>query len=102
MRDFLTFDRMITPVLIQVVFIIGSGLMVIGGLFAAGAARDSSGVWAGLAVAILGPFLLRIYSEIVIVVFKIHEATEASRDALEDMAGRLAPAVTEPPPSPTL
>ncbi len=100
MRDFITFDRMITPALVQAAFIIGSALLVLGGLFAAGAADGAASVWGGLAVAVFGPLVLRIYCEVVIVVFKIHEAAETVAHALDGMADRLAGSEARGPAAP--
>ena len=76
MSDFLTFRRMITPVIIEVLFIAGAFLaFVLGiGLIALGLDGNKSGeVVLGGAVAVLGPLGIRLYAEVLIVVFRINE-----------------------------
>ena len=81
---FFSFDKMITPAIIKIIFIIGiifttlSGLgFIISGIGAyyGGGIR----VFSGLIILILGPILVRVYCELMIVVFKIHESLEAIR-----------------------
>ena len=72
--DFLRSRLMITPILIQVIFWIGVGLCVIGGLVAI-----ARGEVSGVVVLLLGPLVVRIYCELLIVIFKILEALTAIR-----------------------
>ena len=76
MQDLLSFRRMITPVLVQILFWLGIVVVVIGGLVAlfGGAPLE------GLVALIFGPIVVRVYCELTIVIFKIHEALEAIRD----------------------
>jgi len=73
MNDFLTFRKMITPVVIQVLFWIGVLVMLIAAIvfFAQGTGASIVG---GLFMLILGPLMVRIYCELLIVAFKILEA----------------------------
>ena len=78
MEDFLTFRRMITPLIIQIIFWIGVGLCILGGLVTiiAGATTDYGGgrqVLSGLVLLILGPLAVRIYCELLILFFRINE-----------------------------
>ena len=71
MNDFLSFRRMITPVIIQILFWIFTAIAVIGGivLMFGGGGRTALGlVW-----IIVGPLIARVYCEILIVVFRINE-----------------------------
>jgi hypothetical protein len=71
MGDFLRFDTMLTPIVIQIVFWIAVVITVIVGfiqLFGGGFA-----VITGLLTIILGPVVARIYCEIVIVFFRIND-----------------------------
>ena len=94
-RSLLNFDKMITPVLIKMLFYIGvsasiiCGIIVIfGGLISAfqqnsfGAAIG--GLIGGPLVVILGILLARVYAELLIVVFQIHESLVAIKDKLVD------------------
>jgi hypothetical protein len=67
MGEYLTFEKMIAPVVIQVIFWIGVVGVVIAGLVT----LFSSSFLAGLATIILGPLVIRIYCEILLVFFRI-------------------------------
>lgn len=69
MGDFLRFETMITPVLIQIVFWIAVVVVIISGIF--GLAHGNIGQ--GIALIILGPILARIYAEIIMVWFRMFE-----------------------------
>ena len=107
MNDFLGFKKMITPVVIQIVFWIGVAVSVMAGigLMIAGAAasaemnRYGGGgaglpggllVFAGLVEMFVGPVLVRISCELTMVFFRIYETLMELRD---DGRGKV-PAVT--------
>lgn len=74
---FTSFDNMITPTIIKILFWIGVGASLLTGLiimFAGGFA-----VILGLIWLVLGPVLVRVYCELLIVIFKIHESLVAIR-----------------------
>ena len=94
-RSLLNFDKMITPVLIKILFYIGVAASIIGGIIvffgglisafqqnSFGAA--SGGLIGGPLVVILGILLARVYAELLIVVFQIHESLVAIKDKLVD------------------
>jgi hypothetical protein len=71
MGDFLRFETMITPAVIQIIFWIAVVIAVIAGfvqLFHGGLA-----VLSGLLTMILGPLAARIYCELVILFFRIND-----------------------------
>jgi len=70
MKDFLTFRKMLMPILIQVLFWIGVVAVVIGGIYTM---TQKNGVPSGLAILILGPIGVRLYAELLIVIFKIND-----------------------------
>ncbi len=76
-NDFLTFRKMLTPMIIQVIFWIGVAVCVIGGIITivTGADRRYGGttVLYGLLSILLGPLVVRIYCELLIVIFRINE-----------------------------
>ncbi|HNR30817.1 MAG TPA: DUF4282 domain-containing protein [Candidatus Hydrogenedentes bacterium] len=82
MEDFLSFRKMLTPIIIQVVFWIGVVVCVIGGL---GAIIAGSGV-AGLFMLVLGPVLVRIYAELLILLFKMNDTLTDIKNAVESQA----------------
>ena len=69
MNDFLAFRKMITPLIIQIIFWIGVVICVIGGLIA----LADSFAPQGLVALILGPLAVRIYCELLIVIFRIND-----------------------------
>ena len=78
MNDFLAFRKMITPLIIQIIFWIGVAICVLSGLITviSGVASDFGGgaqVLRGLLIIILGPLGVRIYCELLIIVFRIHD-----------------------------
>ncbi|MDQ0215317.1 prepilin signal peptidase PulO-like enzyme (type II secretory pathway) [Oikeobacillus pervagus] len=78
MNRFLNFDTMITPTLIKLLFWIGVIFSVISGLaiiFAGIAAPFGGGmaVLSGLVTMVAGPLLTRVYCELLIVFFKMHD-----------------------------
>jgi len=75
--EFLSFRRMITPVIIQVVFWLGIAGCVIGGL---GLVAGGAGL-KGIGAIVLGPLFVRVWCETVIVMFKINDALQDIRTA---------------------
>lgn len=69
-KDFLAFKKMITPTFIQVIFWLGVAGCVIGGL----AAMFTVDFLQGLIMLILGPIMVRIYCEIMIVFFRMQQS----------------------------
>jgi hypothetical protein len=69
MGEFLTFRKMVTPIVIQVIFWLGV-LGVIGSALVMMTAGDQPLL--GFLMLILGPLVVRIYAELLIVMFRIH------------------------------
>ena len=79
MKEILNFDKMITPSIIKFVFWIGSAISVFSGFAAiiSGASANYGGgaqIFSGLLFIVLGPLAIRIYCELLIIFFKIHES----------------------------
>jgi hypothetical protein len=79
MEEYLSFRKMITPVIIQIVFWIGAVFVALYGLwmiFSGATSRFGGGtvVLGGLVTLVLGPLFWRIYCELLIVIFRIHES----------------------------
>ena len=75
MGDFLRFETMITPVVIQVIFWIAVIVAIISGII-----TMTHGGWSvlvGFLILILGPLLARIYCEILIIFFRINDHLRA-------------------------
>ena len=76
MEDFLKFKKMVTSIIIQILFWIGVISCVIAGIvgIAVGVTSHSGGttVLKGISWLVLGPIGVRIYCEILIVIFSIN------------------------------
>lgn len=89
MGGFLKFEKMITPFFIQLIFWLGVIGSILGGIGTAifGIISDSGGVGQvliGIATMFIGPIVVRIYCELLIVVFKMQGALISIRDSLND------------------
>jgi len=73
MGDFLSFRKMITPVIIQLIFWIGVAAAIIGGIVVLVAADEAGTRLLGLLYMILGPLYWRVFCEIVILFFRMNE-----------------------------
>lgn len=91
--DFFGFKRMITPVLIRIVFILAVVGIVLGGIIGMCGSiyRGIVTQRYGMALAslllypigtVLGLFLARVYAELLIVVFRIYETLNEIEEAL--------------------
>jgi hypothetical protein len=81
MRDLLYFDSMITPKIITIIYWIMLVGVVISGLGLMFSGSGITGVITGLLVIALGALLARIYCELMIVLFKIHENLKKVADS---------------------
>ncbi|HUT94006.1 MAG TPA: hypothetical protein VMY37_31370 [Thermoguttaceae bacterium] len=68
---------MITPIIIQVLFWLGILVAVIAALVS----MFTQSFFVGLLMLILGPILVWVYCELLIVIFKIHDCLEGIREA---------------------
>jgi Domain of unknown function (DUF4282) len=71
MRDFLRFETMITPVLIQIFFWLGVIFSIVVGIGMMVAGDNAAQRVGGLLLFLFGPLAARIYSEILIVWFRM-------------------------------
>ncbi len=87
MEDFLKFKKMVTPIIIQILFWIGIVICVIAGIttIAVGVVPgfDGETVLIGIAWLVLGPVGVRIYCEILIVIFSINDTLTDLKNLLE-------------------
>ncbi len=108
MGKFLKFERMITPIFIQIVFWIGFIAIIIAGFATAimGIFSDTGKIvmiLSGIATVFIGPIILRVYCEILIVIFKMQGSLIDIREALNNSNRPTSPTPTPtptPPPSP--
>ena len=78
-EDFLTFQKMVTPSIIRVILWIGIVLSVVGGIISiigGAVARYGGGtrVLNGIILLFLGPLGVRIYCELIVVIFQINDS----------------------------
>ncbi|WP_087974246.1 DUF4282 domain-containing protein [Oceanobacillus rekensis] len=71
-KEFVSFDKMLTPTLIKVLFWIGVAFSVLSGLIIM--LDGGFAVILGLITIIVGPLITRVYCELLIIFFKIHES----------------------------
>ncbi len=86
LADFLVFRTMITPVIIWLLFWIGVGLCILAGIgiiLASLFTGQSDRLLTGLAVLVLGPLVVRIYCELLILFFRMNETLTEIKHALE-------------------
>ena len=69
MKAFLNYEYMITPGVLKILSYIGMVLAVIAGLFTA----FTADFFTGLGTAVLGPIIVRIYAELMLIVFELHK-----------------------------
>lgn len=75
-KDFLTFRRMISPVIIQVIFWVGLVVVLavgVGLIVEGSQGSHDEFLWGGIAVCLVGPLVWRIYCEVTILFFRMHE-----------------------------
>jgi len=83
MGDFFAFRKMITPAVIQIFFWLGVIVCVIAGLGILGsgetlaAASPVPPTLTAVLVLVLGPLIVRIYCELLMVLFRIYESLRA-------------------------
>jgi hypothetical protein len=108
MNDFLAFRKMITPLIIQVIFYIGAGLAALVGLITLIMGLAGGGIvmfFGGLVGLVLGPLVVRIYCELIILGFQIYAELVAIRTGTPPGGqgfGVLPPATTPPSATATL
>lgn len=79
MQDYLTFRKMITSTLIQIIFWLAAAGMVVLGLITMG---DS--FFLGLATIFFGVLTVRIYCELLIVIFRVNDTLTDIRNLLRE------------------
>jgi Domain of unknown function (DUF4282) len=75
MGDFLRFETMITPLVIEVIFWIAAAITIIAGIVTM--TRGGWAVLGGFLILVLGPLVARIYCEILIIFFRINDHLRA-------------------------
>ena len=86
MEDFLKFKKMLTPIIIQVLFWVGIVLCVLSGLV-----QIARGGAVGIVVLLIGPIAVRVYCEVLIVLFTISDTLTEIRDNTRGMRNSEGP-----------
>jgi hypothetical protein len=80
MGDFLAFRKMITPIVVQILFwlgvigCVGVALTILGGSSSLAAASPVDPKLVALVVLVAGPLLIRFYCELLIVLFRMYDS----------------------------
>jgi hypothetical protein len=109
-NDFLSFRRMITPLVIQAVFWVLGGLAALAGLVGIFTIPGWMGKLMSLVFMVLGPLMVRIWCEFTIIYFRMNETLtdilNAQKKTLAQLGGGggatvdvPAPAAAEPEPA---
>ena len=91
MKKILNFDVMITPLIIKILFWIGAAISVLMGLIliVQGFGAYIGGgelILSGLLFIVLGPVVVRIYCEILIIMFKMFDTMKAIQRSLDNQS----------------
>jgi hypothetical protein len=78
--DFWSFRKMITPTVIQVIFILGLIGVFISGLSSMFRGGGFIGFVMGLLIWVLGAIMVRVYCELLILLFRIYDELRAIRE----------------------
>ncbi len=81
--DFFSFDKMVTPFIIQILYWILIVVVILMGLFTLGAALFAGeflGVIGGIVFLVLGPIGVRVWCELVILGFNVYKVLCDIRD----------------------
>lgn len=80
MGAYLTFKKMITPLVIEVFFWILSVVCIIMGVIAIASGQGVNGAITGLVLIFLGPLMVRIWCELIILLFRVYDVLCEIRD----------------------
>ena len=95
MGEYLSFRKLITPTLVQFLF----WILVVVAIFSALGSIFSGEFWRGILILIVGPLAIRVYCEIVIVIFQINNTLTEIRDN-QLVTAIVPPATIVTPPTP--
>lgn len=83
MDDFLSFRKMITPVIIQIIFWIGVAVAIIVGIVVLATADEVGTRLLGLLYIFVGPIYWRVVCEVTILFFRMNETLTDIRNFTE-------------------
>lgn len=88
-QKFFSFDSMITPLIIKIIFWVGVVFSILSGLgiMISGFNSYYGGgfqVFMGILTIVVGPLIVRIYCELLIIAFKIHDSLKVIKEKLTE------------------
>ena len=84
LKDFAQFRRMITPLFIQIIFWVAVVSVVLAGLFGLILGDGAIARITGLVTIFVGPLVVRVYAEILIIIFRINETLTEIRNQKQE------------------
>lgn len=94
LQDFIAFRFMITPAFIQIIWMVGTALIVLVGLVSLIVTGDAVAIIFGLLIGLpISVLLWRVYCELLILLFRIH-------DGIVELGGGEAPSAPAAPAAP--
>ncbi len=91
MKDFFAFRTMITPSLVQIIFVIGLIVILVLGLVDIVQGFNTMNykeVAGGVLMILLGPIALRFYLEIIVVLFMINDSMRGVQSTLQNQTNQ--------------
>jgi hypothetical protein len=80
MQDLLGFDKMVTPVIIRILYFLG----LIGVLVATVVSLFQGSILAAIGILVFGAIMVRVYSELLILLFRIHDNLVSINQQMKD------------------
>ncbi|HLS36343.1 MAG TPA: DUF4282 domain-containing protein [Bacillota bacterium] len=94
LEKFGSFDQMITPTIIKIIFWIGVGFSALFAIIIFFGAFTAEGnvlnIFVGLITIVVGPLVVRIYCELLILGFKIAESLSSLNDKVDQLNEKLS------------
>jgi hypothetical protein len=80
MQDLLGFDKMVTPIIIRILYFLG----LLGVLVATVVSLFQGRILAAIAILVFGAIMVRVYSELLILLFRIHDNLVSINQQMKD------------------
>jgi len=80
MQDLLGFDKMVTPIIIRILYFLG----LLGVLVMTVVSLFQGRILPAIAILVFGAILVRVYSELLILLFRIHDNLVSINQQMKD------------------
>ena len=80
MQDLLGFDKMVTPIIIRILYFLG----LLGVLAATVISLFQGRILAAIGILVFGAIMVRVYSELLILLFRIHDNLVSINQQMKD------------------